>query len=113
MRADLKKTGDVDSGILTSMALERKEGLIVTADTNQNVRVIDLKQNLLLQVKFGNRVGAVGFVDNKGDLMIGHGNTLTVVSKDHYLSIEPKSQKSKFDKKAKPCARFKEILSKK
>lgn len=48
MRADLKKTGDVDSGILTSMALERKEGLIVTADTNQNVRVIDLKQNLLL-----------------------------------------------------------------
>ena len=66
-------------------------GMIVTGDKDGLVKIWNSKKQLIREIKFVGEINSVAFLNDKGDIIIGHAGNL---SRLNYAKYKDKADKS-------------------
>ena len=74
------------------------DGMIAAADSTGLIKIWSSEKVLIREIQFPETINALRFINRKGDLMIGHSKTLSLVTADQILHrIQPQKNMERSD----------------
>ena len=84
VRLSVPKHDDHESTI-TSFDMDMNTGIFVTACSQGTIKVWNQTRRLIRQIKFPNAIQSVQFMSANLDLLVGHGNQVSLVEAKNYM----------------------------
>jgi WD40 repeat protein len=73
---------------ISDIAYFPKKNLFITSSADGYVKIWNIKKELIREIKFPEAVYSVSFLNDKGDLLVGHNGKVSMVSVDDYAPNE-------------------------
>lgn len=84
LKVKIRKQDEHEEQVL-SIDIHMEKQLIVTSDADGLIKIWNFQKKLIREIKFTEAITVVCFINNKADLMAGHGGKLSRIQADDYL----------------------------